>query len=230
MTSPTTASGNPEDLRAQSLGRLAVDVPGATALFRENRLDFCCNGERSLETACSARGLDVSRMEAELRMLMDRLTGRGEPEALSAPMLIEHILSRFHEVHREQLPELIRLARRVEAVHKEHPQCPTGLADRLESMHDELLAHMTKEEEVLFPMMRTLHPAVPTAIRMMRMEHHDHGDQLEHLKQLTAEFNPPQDACRTWLALYASLAQFADDLVEHIHLENNRLFPVFEVA
>lgn len=218
-----------DELRTQTLGRLAVDVPGATALFREHRLDFCCNGDRSLESACADKGLDLVRMEAELQALMARLARGKDADSPSAPRLIDHILQRFHEVHREQVPELSRLARRVEAVHKEHPQCPLGLADQLDAMNEELLAHMAKEEQVLFPMMRALHPAVPTAIRMMRLEHHDHGDHLERLRQLTQEFQAPDGACRTWLALYAGLEQFADDLVEHIHLENNLLFPMFEV-
>ena len=94
--------------------------------------------------------------------------------------LIDHILKRYHDVHRVQLPELIRMARRVEAVHRDNPLTPAGLADALQAMEQELLAHMHKEEAVLFPMLRTGGNAfVPQPIAMMRLEHLEHGETLE---------------------------------------------------
>ena len=145
--------------------------------------------------------------------------------------LIDHILARYHEVHRQQLPELIRMARRVEAVHRDHPQVPVGLADHLEAMHEELLSHMLKEEQVLFPMLKNGgNPFVGQPIGMMRAEHVDHGEALDKLNALTNDATPPQGACNTWRALYAGIAQLGDDLINHIHLENNVLFPRFEAS
>ena len=153
------------------------------------------------------------------------------PEAASPSALIDHILARYHEVHRQQLPELIRMARRVEAVHRDHPQVPVGLADHLEAMHDELLSHMLKEEQVLFPMLKNGgNPFVGQPIGMMRAEHVDHGEALDKLNALTNDATPPQGACNTWRALYAGIAQLGDDLINHIHLENNVLFPRFEAS
>ena len=143
--------------------------------------------------------------------------------------LIDHILKRYHDVHRVQLPELIRMARRVEAVHRDNPLTPAGLADALQAMEQELLAHMHKEEAVLFPMLRTGGNAfVPQPIAMMRLEHLEHGETLERLAQLTDDMTAPAGACNTWRALYTGLAQLRDDLIDHIHLENNVLFPQFE--
>ena len=88
--------------------------------------------------------------------------------------LIDHILARYHEVHRQQLPELIRLAMKVEQVHADSPDCPTGLADHLRDMRQELESHMQKEEQVLFPMLARGHGAMAVMpITMMRMEHDD---------------------------------------------------------
>ncbi len=103
----------------------------------------------------------------------------GLPAETEPGALIEHILARYHEVHRAQLPELVRMARRVEAVHREHPQVPAGLADLLEGMHEELLSHMQKEETILFPMLKAGgNPFVGQPITVMRAEHVEHGATL----------------------------------------------------
>lgn len=139
--------------------------------------------------------------------------------------LIDHILARFHERHRAQLPELIRLARRVEEVHGDRPECPAGLADHLGTMEQELLSHMQKEEQVLFPMLARGMGAMASApITVMRMEHDDHGTALQRLADLTNDLTPPAAACNTWRALYDGLRTFRDDLMAHIQLENDVLF------
>lgn len=213
---------------SQAIGQIAVQLPGATAVFRRLKLDFCCGGQVSLRQAAGEKGLDLQAVVDELSTLQ-RPTAL--PDAGTPAELIDHILSRYHEVHRAQLPELIRMARRVEAVHRGNPHVPVGLADALEAMHDELQSHMHKEEVVLFPMLRAGGNAfVNQPIDMMRTEHTDHGEALERIASLTNDITPPQGACNTWRALYAGLAQLSDDLVNHIHLENNVLFPQFEAA
>lgn len=152
-------------------------------------------------------------------------------EEMSAPQLVAHVLARYHTVHRQQLPELLRLARKVEQVHGEHAACPHGLAEQLSAMAQELENHMRKEENVLFPMIvagRGALAAVP--IRVMRMEHDDHGAALRVLEQLSNGMQPPPDACATWRALYAGLRTFRADLLAHILLENERLFEPFAPA
>ncbi len=212
----------------QQIGQIAVQLPGATAVFRRLKLDFCCGGQVSLAKAAADRGLNAAEVLKELAALQ---RSDSLPEAVSPNALIDHILARYHEVHRAQFPELIRMARRVEAVHRTHPLVPAGLADLLEEMHEELLSHMGKEEQVLFPMLRTGgNPFVEQPIGMMRAEHVDHGAALDRLNAMTNDATPPQDACNTWRALYAGIAQLGDDLVNHIHLENNVLFPPFEAA
>ena len=212
----------------QQIGQIAVQLPGATAVFRRLKLDFCCGGQVSLSEAAAQKGLDPNAVLAELSALQ---RSDAVPEATSPSALIDHILARYHDVHRAQLPELIRMARRVEAVHRDSPEVPAGLADLLEEMNEELQSHMFKEEQMLFPMLKAGgHPMVGQPIGMMRAEHVDHGAALDKLNELTNDATPPQGACTTWRALYAGIGQLGDDLINHIHLENNVLFPQFEAS
>jgi regulator of cell morphogenesis and NO signaling len=223
---PTTQPQTFELGAEQSLGHIAVQLPGATAVFRRLKLDFCCGGQVSLRQAAADKSLDLQPLLAELGALqrVDLPVSASDPAAL-----IDHILERYHAVHRAQLPELIRMARRVEAVHRDNPQVPAGLAELLETMEQELLQHMAKEEQMLFPALKSGgNPFVNQPIAMMRSEHLGHGVLLERLTALTQGATPPQGACNTWRALYAGIAQLSDDLVHHIHLENKLLFAQFD--
>lgn len=213
-------------LREQAVKDIALERPGATAVFRRHRIDFCCNGGRSLHEAAVKRGVATEALEQELEGLAIGPIGELPQDAEG---LIALILRRFHAVHRQELPELIRLARRVEAVHSQHPACPRGLALFLEDTAAELEEHMMKEEAILFPMLEAGRGAMAQMpIARMRAEHLEHGDRLEELARLTSDFSPPEGACTTWRALFAGCAKLDGDLREHIHIENNILFAQFE--
>lgn len=209
----------------KKLGFLARTIPGATAVFHKYQLDFCCGGNKLLGDAIAQQSLDAEAIIAELNGLLENGSAQTAWDQLSNQALIEHILHRYHDVHRQQLPELIRLASRVETVHASHPQCPLGLANYLENMHTELEQHMCKEEHILFPMIaRGAGHMASGPVFMMRREHDDHGEHLLMLERLTYGMEHPKGACNTWRALYMSLQDFKADLMEHIHLENNILF------
>lgn len=217
----------------QSLGQLARRIPGATGLFDAHQLDFCCAGNRSLRTATESLGMDPLPLVEALKNLEQRAAAAPEQDWSDASdtQLVEHLLVRYHAVHREQLPELIRLARRVEQVHGDRQDCPHGLADHLEAMAQELDSHMRKEEMVLFPMItRGQGGMASMPISAMRAEHDDHGTELRRLAELTHHITAPRDACTTWRALYTGLRSFRDDLIAHIHTENNILFERFAPA
>ena len=218
--SPTTSPG----FAARTVAEIAAALPGSTAVFRRHKLDFCCGGEARLADAAAMRRADLAAVEAELAALaVPEL-----PVPASTPDLITLILTRYHAVHRRELAELVRLARRVEAVHADKPDCPRGLAELLDAMGEELEHHMQKEEQVLFPMMtRGGAPMIGQPIAVMRHEHENHGLHLHALAALTRDATPPEGACNTWRALYAGVRKLTDDLIEHIHLENNVLFPRF---
>lgn len=213
-------------LRDQAVKDIALERPGATAVFRRHRIDFCCNGGKSLAEAAAKRGVATDLLEAELEKLSQGPVGDLPTEPAG---LIDLILNRFHAVHRLELPELIRLARRVEAVHRDHPDCPHGLAAFLEETAGELEDHMMKEEAILFPMLRSGRGVMALMpISRMRSEHLEHGERLEELARLTHDFTPPGGACTTWRALFAGCAKLDGDLREHIHIENNILFAMFD--
>jgi regulator of cell morphogenesis and NO signaling len=214
-----------QPLALRSLGDIAASLPGSTAIFRRHKLDFCCGGSESLERAAQKKGLELAPIEAELA----RLAPEQNPIPDSVEELISHILERYHQVHRRELPELRNLAIRVEKVHAEHPAAPKGLSDLLARMHGELESHMQKEEQVLFPLMLVGgNPMIVHPIGMMRHEHDSHSEELRVLAALTNDMTLPDSACNSWRALYAGVAKLAEDLTEHIHIENNILFPRFE--
>ena len=152
----------------------------------------------------------------------------AEPDGLDTGTLTDAIVTRFHHVHSKELPELIEQARRVEAVHKAHPAVPAGLAGLLQQMLGELTLHMQKEEIVLFPQMNkgAQMPLIFPITKMMA-EHQEHGAHLVAIRSLTNNLTIPDDGCSTWRELYAGLTKFANDLVEHVHIENDVLFPRF---
>lgn len=217
----------------QSLGQLARRIPGATRLFDQHHLDFCCAGNRTLRTAAQEAGIAAEPIADALHTLQLRTDDNAMKDWSTATdtELVDHILRRYHAVHREQLPELIRLAQRVEQVHGDRQDCPHGLTNHLQRMAQELESHMHKEEAVLFPLIargQGLLAGMP--IDVMRMEHDSHGTELRRLEDLTNHITPPRDACTTWRALYLSLRTFREDLMAHIHTENNILFERFAPA
>ena len=213
------------NLLEQPIGQLACALPGATRIFHQHKLDFCCGGHKSLREAAEKRGLNLDALLSELEPLQKLDSQNRDWRSASPAELIDYILRRFHEQHRQDVPELIRLAQRVEQVHADRSDCPAGLADHLEIMFQELLSHMMKEEQVLFPMLLAgSNGEAQSPISLMRLEHDQHGDALARLESLTNDITAPADACNTWSALYAGLARLREDLMQHIHLENNVLF------
>jgi regulator of cell morphogenesis and NO signaling len=150
------------------------------------------------------------------------------PDKLDTASLIDTIITRYHRVHSRELPELIQLAERVEEVHRDHPAVPAGLASSLKRMLGELTVHMQKEELMLFPRMRKGGwPGIERTVTERMAEHAEQAASLQTLRDLTHAFRAPDDGCATWRALYAGIAKFADDLVAHVHTENDILFPRF---
>lgn len=160
--------------------------------------------------------------------LMDASSAPPRAPSADASALIDLILVRYHDTHRREFPEAIALARKVEAVHAEQPDCPRGLADHLAIMLDDLESHQQREEQVLFPMIRGGgSPMIRFPIGRMMTEHEDVAGQLQTLRELTHDFTCPPGACRTWQALSALCRKLDADLREHMRLENEVLFAPF---
>ncbi len=218
----TTTAFGPET----SLGDLVAARPRAAVVLVRYGLDFCCGGGQSLQEACDREGLDPARILAEI----EALPAPEEPlrDWREAPVeeLIQHILDRYHEAHRRDLPALLAMACKVEEVHADKPSCPRGLADLLAEMHEGMETHMQKEERILFPMILAGAGALAAPpIRVMEAEHEEHGQRLKRLAEITGGFEPPAEACTTWRSLYEGLRTLHREVQEHVHLENHLLFP-----
>lgn len=142
--------------------------------------------------------------------------------------LVDHIVERYHETHRRELPALIDLAREVEMSPPGHSVLPAELSRLLQTMRLELEMHMCKEEHIVFALIKEGEgPLIASTIEMMMLDHEAHHGMLRQLELLTAGCIPPVDADQTWHALYSGLRKLIDDLITHIDLENNVLFPRF---
>ena len=211
--------------RDQPLGELALSIPRASALFRKYDMDYCCGGKQTLARAASRKELDLDLIEAELAKLAEQPLEK-DWRSVALGEIINHIIVRYHDRHREQLPELILQATKVERVHAEKASVPRGLAKNLTMLHEELSNHMMKEEQILFPMIKQgMGSQAMGPISVMEREHDDAGELVEVIKHITNNVTPPADACTTWRAMYNGINEMIDDLMEHISLENNVLFP-----
>ncbi len=214
------------DSTNHTLGDLARTHPSATRVFMRHRLDFCCGGGRTLGDACASAGLDSAQIAREIETESASASDGPNWESRSQIELVDHIVSRFHEGMRRDFPPLIEAARKVERVHAGKPAVPTGLADELQTFWTDMQSHLAKEEQVLFPALRRgmRGPQVYMPVRVMQSEHDHHARHLARIRELTSDLETPGHACATWRALYDGLRASEEDLMQHIHLENNVLF------
>jgi regulator of cell morphogenesis and NO signaling len=206
-----------------SLAEIAINIPLATNLFRKNRLDFCCGGKVLLKDACQKNALNLQ----EITQALKQLETQPQPKLdTSVYELTDFIISRYHDDLRRRIPELAILSEKVEKVHADHPSCPHGLSGLMRTIQEELFSHMQKEETVLFPLFKSGKGFLALMpVKVMTAEHDTHGRQLEEVRRQTSNFSCPPEACPTWKALYKGLEKLEEELMEHIHLENNVLFP-----
>jgi regulator of cell morphogenesis and NO signaling len=208
-----------------TLAEIATRIPGAARVLERHRLDFCCRGERTLAEACAERRVDAAAVAAEIAAAEPPADGiRWDAAPLAA--LVDHIVVRYHARLREDVPRLVALAEKVERVHAGKTTCPVGLAAHLAAVETAIAEHLAKEEQILFPMMLAgARAQAHMPIRVMLQEHDDHAASLARTRSLTADLTPPPEACTSWRALYAGLAELEAELHAHIHLENYVLFP-----
>lgn len=208
------------------IGDIARDQPSSTRVFLRHKLDFCCGGRRTLREACARAGLDADQVAHEIVAAAASAPAESWDQRPSHE-LVEHIVARYHEGLRRDLPPLIDAARKVERVHADKPGVPIGLTDELVEFWTEMQQHMMKEERVLFPMLSTgvRGAQVYMPVRVMEHEHDSHAECLARIRVITDDLLLPAHACATWTALYRGLAAFEAEMMEHIHLENNVLFP-----
>lgn len=210
----------------QTLGDIAAANPSATRVFLRHKLDFCCGGQRTLGDACEQANLDAGQIADEIRQEAARSDDLDSWDTRPLGDVADHIEVHYHAALRRDVPPLIDAARRVERVHAKKPAVPAGLAEHLTGFWTEMQSHMHKEEMALFPLIRRggRGQAVYMPVRTMQQEHDQHSRSLARIRELTGNLEIPADACGTWTALYQGLARLEEELMQHIHLENNVLF------
>lgn len=211
-------------LGEQTLAEVARTVPGATAVFHDYQLNFCCGGDQTVRQAAEARGVDVQKLVSRLEQLRMEHGPDDQQQEMDTEELIDELRSRHRHMLNEQLPELIRLARKVENVHARHPECPAGLALLLTTMEQELREHMHKEDRVFSLVADGTDQSSPASLSTLRDEHEQQGENLRTMEGLTGDIVPPERSCPTWQGLYTGLRQLRRDLMDDLHLENNVLF------
>ena len=210
------------------------------SVFQRHGLDFCCGGNRTVEEACREAGLDASALLAELeRTLTAPASGVPRFGAWDVPTLVTYIIGNHHTYVRGAIPVLLAHTRKIADVHGDrHPEL-RDVAELFQAIADEMTSHMFKEERMLFPHIVALDDAVregrpapspvfctvENPIRMMEMEHESAGGVMAQIRELTRGYAAPADACTTYRVTLQELEAFEKDLHDHVHLENNILFP-----
>ena len=221
----------------KTVGELVRERPGRSRIFEELGIDYCCGGKKPLSEACAKKGRNVDEVleainEADLAGSME---DADDYDVMPLDALADHIVATHHAFLVRELPRMQQMAAKVAKVHGEKDERLGELASVVNALADELSSHMMKEERILFPVIRQLTqtdslPAMPfgtiaNPIRAMEAEHDTAGNALVDMHRLTDAYTPPDWACNTYRALLDGLHELELDLHQHIHKENNILFP-----
>jgi regulator of cell morphogenesis and NO signaling len=224
----------------QTIREIALEQPYSIRVFERFGIDYCCGGRKPLGEACMANGLSTD----EVMTALDSAANSAAPipvnwSQATLRQIIEHIVATHHSYVKKELPRLALLAQKVVNRHGDtQPHLP-AIQNTLAQLDDELTHHLAKEENILFPYVAALEAAqvsgsaypdacfgaVANPIAMMTSEHEGAGALLAAIQSLSGNFVPPVGACPTYHAFYTGLREFQQDLHQHIHLENNILFP-----
>lgn len=226
--------------KVETVADLVRARPERAEVFERYGIDYCCRGKVSLDEACRRDGVDPEVVRCELKEVDARpIEETFDWSSASLTQLADHIVAQHHSYLRSELPRLSALLDRVAVAHGDrHPEMLQA-REVFAALQAELTAHMMKEEQVLFPIIRLLDStpqeergeldfhcgSVENPIRVMEHEHDDAGAALRKLRELTSNYTAPADACETFRVLLAGLEKLEADMHQHVHKENNILFP-----
>ena len=219
---------------------IAIEQPTSIRVFEQYGIDYCCGGRRPLAEVCEERSLQIDEVLAAIANTAAQQPPAG-PDWMSTQLeaICDHIVRTHHAYIRQELPRLHALAQKVVARHGSlHPELPQ-IQQLVGDVGNDLLSHLAKEEMMLFPYItnleRNLATCGPTSfgcagsvrnpIHVMMAEHDVAGGILAQIRKLSSDYTPPESACPTYRGFYQSLLEFEQDLHQHVHLENNILFP-----
>lgn len=219
---------------------IALSNPKARKILEDAGVDYCCGGAKSLHEACMHTDVPAEEILKRLRENSEHVSA-SETAWGSAPLadLTRHIREKHHQYVRRAIPRIRTLLEKVKAKHEENHREIADIQMLFIEVGQEMIMHMQKEEQILFPYIdglerpvnekRAIEPpffgTVRNPIQAMMSEHDSAGELVRQIRRATSEYAPPADACTSYQGLYEELRQFEEDLHEHVHLENNILFP-----
>lgn len=226
-------------LQDKTVADVVTENIKAAHVFKKYGIDFCCGGGVSIKKACEKAEIDPVLVETEILNLENIKDRALDFNSWKLDFLTDHIINVHHGYVEENSPLLLQYSQRVNHVHGHHYTELAEIESLVKQVVQELAAHMKKEELILFPFIKKLVKAeregtevppihfgtVENPIKMMEAEHEEAGEILRKIAKLSNNFTPPQGACNTYKAFYSKLEEFEQDLHQHVHLENNILFP-----
>ena len=228
-----------ENIDTKTVAEIVTENIKTADIFKKNGIDFCCGGNVSVEAICSKKGVDYDLIKEELANIDKPTSNSHDFNSWDLDFLADYIINIHHKYVTEANELIIQYSDKVAKVHGHHYTEVVEINKLFHAIANELKMHMHKEEMILFPFIKQMAVAkknnekigppqfgtIQNPINMMEAEHDGAGDIIKTIKVLTNDFNPPQGACNTFRALYAKLEEYQNDLFQHIHLENNILFP-----
>ena len=228
------------DLMTKSLAQIVNEDHRAATVFEKYHLDFCCKGKRSLQQACAESQVAADELIAALETMVkpDNYSVHLNYNLLSLSQLADYIVATHHAYVKQEMPQILSYLQRVASKHGDrHPEM-RKVAEIFAAVKEEMEQHMQKEELILFPRIKEVEKEgaelnrkkltvsyLEAPVDMMEEEHDHAGAAMAEIRELTDNYNPPADACTTYKLSYAALEAFEKDLHQHVHLENNILFP-----
>lgn len=227
------------ELRNRYVGDIVAENFSIARVFKQYNIDFCCHGNVTLEDACAAANVELEEVDKALHENVSYTDGDIPSASWPLDLLIDYVLKIHHRGIRRNGPELLELIEKVKKQHgANHPELDE-LYELVSVSLENLELHLQKEENVLFPYLLELFEAsekktvlapmhcgtIANPIRVMHMEHEAEGNRYFHIKDITRNFEIPEDGCNTYRLMMTELEAFVSALFEHIHIENNILFP-----
>lgn len=230
-----------ENINSLTLAQLVKTNHKAGTVFEKYHLDFCCKGKRTLEQACTEQQLPLTEVVTELETVFSKEDSPVGPdfENIKLTDLCDYIINTHHSYVKNEMPQIYAWLEKIASKHGErHPEL-YKIAEMFASVKEEMELHMKKEEMVLFPRIKELEKLadaespnlqisityMQSPITIMEQEHDHAGTMLNEIRILSNDYTPPMDACTTYQLSFAAIKAFELDLHQHVHLENNILFP-----
>jgi len=224
----------------KTLAEIVTANNHAALVLQKFKLDYCCKGKRTLKTACVENNIPLPKVLLELEKLQDEYRYKNiiPFTEMNAEQLIAYILTHHHFFVKQAVPQITMHLTKLVQKHGNRFDWIYEGYNTFEALQQELLQHMNKEELVLFPYIKEIEKVykggipscavinISVPIKIMKHEHEEAGRLIERLREITNNYTPEETACTTHRVTLAELQEFEENLHQHVHLENNILFPL----